>query len=383
MTGLPTGQPTGSFVHTVREDPEKRGLLFAATETSVQVSFDDGDHWQSLRLNLPTTSFYDLVIHDRDLIAATYGRGVWVLDDLSPLEQLTDMRADHGTHLYRPRAGIRTQSNSNQDTPFPPEVPHGKNPPQGVVIDYYLSQPAQQVQLQILDAKGNVVRSYSSAPMAPPEQPLPPAASFWARPSRPLPTEAGEHRVNWDLRYPTPPALFFDQTIAAAPEDTPFVPEGPMALPGDYRVTLTVDGVSFTQPVVLKQDPRLDKSPAAMDAMRRQLALSQQIISLMSASTAAYQEGNALDATLSAPREGAPGDSSIGLSGGSYADAIPAVKGTTSFSRINGQASALLQMVESTSDQAPVASLYRTYADLRRDFDATLAAFRSLMNGDR
>ena len=207
--------------------------------------------------------------------------------------------------------------------------------------------------------------------------------------------------MNWDLRYPTPPALFFDQTIAAAPEDTPFVPEGPMALPGDYRVTLTVDGVSFTQPVVLKQDPRLDKSPAAMDAMRRQLALSQQIISLMSASTAAYQEGHALEVTLSTSREGAPGDSaprlrqriadltgtiedaSIGLSGGSYADAIPAVKGTTSFSRINGQASALLQMVESTSDQAPVASLYRTYADLRRDFDATLAAFRSLMNGDR
>jgi len=396
VTGLPTGQPTGSFVRTVREDPEKRGLLFAATETSVHVSFDDGDHWQSLRLNLPTTSFHDLVIHDRDLIAATYGRGVWVLDDLSPLEQLTDMRADQGTHLYRPRAGIRTQSSVNQDTPFPPEVPHGKNPPQGVVIDYYLNQPAQQVQLQILDAKRNVVRSYSSAPVAPLEQPLPPAPSFWARPSRPLPTGPGEHRVNWDLRYPTPPALFFDQASAAVPEDTPFVPEGPMALPGDYRVTLTVDGVSYTQPVPLKQDPRLDTSPAAMDAMRRQLALSQEIISLMSASKAAYEQGHALDATLSAPREGAPGDSaprlrkriaeltgtiedaSIGLSGGSYADAIPAVEGTTSFSRINGQASALLQMVESTSDQAPVASLYLTYADLRRDFDATLAALRSL-----
>ncbi|MGH8319803.1 MAG: WD40/YVTN/BNR-like repeat-containing protein [Steroidobacteraceae bacterium] len=394
VMGLPSDQPTGSFVRVVREDHHKQGLLFAATETSVYVSFDDGNHWQSLRLNLPTTSFYDLEIHDRDLLAATYGRGIWILDDITPLEQLTAGLADQQMHLFRPQAAIRVQSNINQDTPFPPEVPHGKNPPQGVVIDYYLKQPARNVQLQIFDAKGNLVRSYSNAAITPLDQPLPPTPAFWARPLRPLPTTAGEHRVSWNMRYPTPPALFFDQSMGAVPEDTPFVPEGPMALPGDYTVKLTVDGVSYAQPVLLKQDPRLSDSPAAMEGMRRQLTLAQHVIAVMSASKNAYELGSGLDAKLTSLRAGVPNglaktlqkgiakltgtikDASTGLSGGNYA--VPAVKGATSFSRINGQASALLEMAESTSDQGPVPSLYRTYSELCRDFNATSAAWQSM-----
>jgi photosystem II stability/assembly factor-like uncharacterized protein len=394
VSGLPTDQPTGSFVRVVREDPHTRGLLFAATETSVYLSFDDGDYWQSLRQNLPTTAFYDLEIHDGDLIAATYGRGIWILDDISPLEQLTAAPADQQADLFRPRAAIRVQENINQDTPFPPEVPHGRNPPQGVVIDYYLKQPAHNVQLQIFDAGGSLVRSYSNASIMLLEQPLPPTPAFWARPFRPLPTTEGEHRVTWNMRYPTPPALFFDQSMGALPEDTPFIPEGPMALPGSYTVKLIVDGVSYTQPVLLKEDPRLGDSPATMDGMRRQLALSQQIIAVISASKDAYEEGSGMEAKLASPRAGVPSgsaktlrkrvaeltgstkDASIGLSGGSYA--VPPVKGTTSFSRINGQASTLLEMVESTSDDAPVPALYRTYSDLCRDFKATLAAWQSL-----
>jgi hypothetical protein len=262
------------------------------------------------------------------------------------------------------------------------------------VIDYYLKESAQHVQLQIFDAEGNLVRAYSNAPVKPLDQPLPPAPAFWARPSRPLPETAGEHRVTWDMRYPAPPALFFDQSSAAVPEDTSFIPEGPMALPGDYEVKLTVDGVSYSQPVQLKQDPRVDQSAAAMDGMRRQLALSQRIIALISASNSAYQLANGLDAKLSslhagvsrglvktlrtriAELTGTIEDASIGLSGGSYA--VPPVKGTTSFSRINGQASALLEMVESTSDQAPVPSLYRTYSDLCSDLNATSGAWQSL-----
>lgn len=393
-TGLPTDEPTGSFVDVVREDPHKQGLLFAGTETSVYLSVDDGDHWQSLRLNLPTTSFYDLEIHDGDLIAATYGRGIWILDDISPLEQSTANLADRQVELFRPRPAVRIQENINQDTPFPPEVPHGRNPPQGVVIDYYLKQTAQSVQLQILDAKGGLVRSYSSAPTAPPDQPLPPVPAFWARPLRPLAVTAGEHRVSWNLRFPTPPALFFDQSMGAVPEDTPFIPEGPMALPGNYTVKLIVDGVSHTQPALLKQDPRLDDSPAAMAGMRRQLALAQEIVAVMAASKSAYEQGVWLDEKLTTARAGASGgagnalrkritgltgaskDASIGLSGGSYA--VPPVKGPTSFSRINGQAAALLEMVESTSDQAPVPSLYRTYSELCSDFNETLAAWQSL-----
>ena len=394
VTGLPTAEPTGSFVRVVREDPQQEGLLFAATESSVYVSFDDGDHWQSLRLNLPTTSFYDLQIHDGDLVAATYGRGIWILDDIAPLEQLTTSLADQQAHLFRPQAAVRVLSDIDQDTPFPPEVPHGRNPPQGVVIDYYLKQPAQKVQLQIFDGGGKLVRSYSNSPIAPLDQPLPPTPAFWARPPRPLPTTVGEHRVSWNLRYPTPSALFFDQSMAAVPEDTSFIPEGPLALPGSYMVKLTVDGVSYIQPVLLKPDPRLDNSPAAMDGMRRQLSLAQQIMTLMAVSRSGYQEGSGLEAKLAALHAGSSGtevkklrqriaeltgaakDASIGLSGGSYA--VPPVKGPTSFSRINGQASALLEMVEASSDEAPVPALYRTYSDLGRDLAATSAAWQSL-----
>jgi photosystem II stability/assembly factor-like uncharacterized protein len=394
VTGLPTDEPTGSFVRVVREDQNKRGLLFAATESSVYMSLNDGDDWQSLRLNLPTTAFYDLEMHGRDLIAATYGRGIWILNDVSPLEQLTAGLADRQAYLFQPQAAIRVQENINQDTPFPPEVPHGKNPPHGAVIDYYLKQPAQNVLLQIVDAEGNVVRSYSSAPIAPLDQPLPPAPAFWARPFRSLPATAGEHRVTWNMRYPTPPALFFDQSMGAVPDNTPYIPEGPMALPGNYTVKLIVDGTSYTQPVVLEQDPRLHDSPATLDGMRRQLALSQQIIAVVSASDAAYEQGHALDTQLTSLHSAASSepaktlhkrvaelignlkDAPLGLSGGSYA--VPPVKGETSFSRINGQASALLEMVEATSDQAPVPALYRTYSDLCRDFNATSAAWQSL-----
>ncbi len=393
-SGLPTDQPTGSFVRIVREDQHKQGLLFAGTETSVYVSFDDGDHWQSLRLNLPTTSFYDLKIHDGDLIAATYGRGIWILDDISPLEQLTATLASRPVQLFRPRTAIRVQANIDQDTPFPPEVPHGENPPQGVVVDYYLKEPARNVELQIFDSKGNLVRVYSSAPIAPLDQPLPPTPAFWVRLFQPLPTTAGEHRVTWDMRYPTPAAVFFDQSMGAVPAETPWIPEGPMALPGDYMVKLTVDGVSYIQPARLKQDPRLDDSAAAVDAMRRQLALAQQIMAVMSASKSAFERGQALNAkptarsarvasksgkTLQrqiAKLTGTVTDASIGLSGGSYA--VAPVKGVTSFSRINGQASALLEMVEASSDGAPVASFYRASSDLRHDLNATLAAWQSL-----
>ena len=196
------------------------------------------------------------------------------------------------------------------------------------------------------------------------------------------------------MRYPAPPALFFDQSMGAVPEGTPFIPEGPMVLPGNYTVKLTVDGVASVQPVLLKEDPRLDDSPAATDGMRRQLALSQQITTVMSASKSAYEQAIGLDEQLTSlgtdmssrdlkalQKEGAKltgsvKDASLGLSGGSYAP--PPVKGLTSFSRINGQASALLEMVESTSDEAPVPSLYRTYSELCGDFNATLAAWQSL-----
>ena len=390
IAGLPTDQPTGSFVHVVREDPLKQGLLFAGTETSVFVSFDDGDHWQSLRLNLPTTSYRDLTIHDNDLIAGTYGRAIWVLDDITPLEQMSATIADESAHLFRPETALRVQSNVNQDTPFPPEVPHGPNPPEGAVIDYSLAQPAKTLQLQILDSNGNLVRSYSNAPVASLDQPLPPVQSLWLRPRLPLPASEGAHRVTWDLRYPTPPAIRFNygDTMGAVPEDTPFKPQGPLALPGNYTVKLVVDGASYVEPLVVKADPRIGDSPDVMDGMQKQLALAQNIVRVLAASKAAYEQGKALEAQLAsnepakafresvAKLAGTFDEADIGLSGSNYA--VPPVKGAISFSRTNGQASALLHLVTYLSDRAPVPSQYATYRQLCEDFNATAASWQAL-----
>lgn len=396
IAGLPTDQPTGSFVHVVREDPHKQGLLFAGTETSVYVSFDDGGYWQSLRLNLPTTSYRDLKIHDNDLIAGTYGRAIWILDDITPLEQMRADMADQPAHLFRPETAIRVHFDVNQDTPFPPEVPHAPNPPQGAVIDYYLAQPVKTLQLQIFDASGNLVRSYSNAPIPPIDQPLPPVQSLWLRPRLPLPAEAGAHRVTWNLRYPAPPAIRFNygDTMGAVPGDTPFTPQGPLAVPGNYTVKLTVDGTTYTQPLAVKEDPRISGSAEVMDGMQRQLALAQNIVSILGASKAAYDQGKALEAKLAALDAGAAAatakalqtsvakligtfdEASIGLSGSNYA--VPKVKGVPSFSRTNGQASALLNLVNYLSDQAPVPSQYATYQQLCRDFDATVSAWQAL-----
>lgn len=396
IAGLPTDEPTGSFVQVVREGPLKQGLLFAGTETSVYVSFDDGDHWQSLRLNLPTTSYRDLKIHNNDLIAGSYGRAIWILDDITPLEQMRAEIANEAAHLFGPETAIRVHRDVNQDTPFPPEVPYALNPPQGAVIDYYLAQPAKTLELQILDSDGSLVRSYSNAPIPPLDQPLPPVQSLWLRPRLPLPASAGAHRVTWDLRYPTPPAIRFNygDTMGAVPGDTPFTPEGPLALPGSYTVKLIVDGASNAQPLVVKEDPRIGDSSEVMDGMQKQLALAQNIVAVLTASKAAYEQGKALEAKLASFNAGASSESAkalqasvakltgtfdeaaIGLSGSNYA--VPPVKGEISFSRTNGQAAALLRLVNYLSDRAPVPSQYATYQQLCKDFNTTAAALQAL-----
>lgn len=396
VTGLPTDQPTGSYVRVVREDPDRQGLLFAGTETSVYVSFDDGGHWQSLRLNLPTASYRDLKIHDHDLIAGTYGRAIWVLDDIAPLEQMSAGLAQQAVHLFHPATAVRVQANVNQDTPFPAEVPHARNPPQGAVIDYYLAQPAKTVQLQILDAGGKVVRTYSNAPVAPLDQPLPPLQSAWLQPRLPLPASAGAHRVTWDLRWPIPPAIrvSYGDMMQAVPGGTPFAPQGPLALPGNYTVKLTVDGATTTQPLVVREDPRLGDAPDVRVGMQKQLALAQDIVAVMAASKHAYEQGTALESSLAARVAGTPAkdakalqasvtrltgaaaDAGISLSGSNYA--VPPVTGPLSFSRTNGQASALLELVTYLSDRAPVAAQYATYQQVCRDFNTTVSAWQGL-----
>jgi photosystem II stability/assembly factor-like uncharacterized protein len=396
VAGLPTDQPTGSYVRVIREDPNKQGLLFAGTETSVYVSFDDGGHWQPLRLNLPTASYRDLKIHGHDLIAGTYGRAIWVLDDITPLEQMTAGLAQQPVHLFHPDAAVRVQANVNQDTPFPAEVPHARNPPEGAVIDYYLAQPAKTVQLQILDAGGKVVRTYSNAPIAPLDQPLPPVQSAWLQPRLPLPATSGAHRVTWDLRWPIPPAIrvSYGDMMQAVPGGTPFAPQGPLAVPGNYTVKLTVDGATATQPLVVREDPRLGDAPDVRVGMQKQLALARDIVAVMAASKQAYEQGTALESGVAAlatgtsakdakalqasvtKLTGAAADAGISLSGSNYA--VPPVTGPLSFSRTNGQASALLKLVTYLSDRAPVAAQYATYQQVCRDFNTTASAWQDL-----
>ncbi len=228
------------------------------------VSFDDGDHWQSLQLNLPNTSYRDAVITGNDLVVGTYGRGIWILDDISPLRQMTPAIAAEDVHLFKPGNAVRVHRNVGQDTPFPPEVPHALNPPDGAIIYYYLkSKPAGDVTLEVLDASGAVVRHLSSVPVPPvPETAHPPEPSFWLATPQPLPTDAGINRMNWDVRYDSPPAFSHTFEINANPGLTPASPEGPMAPPGTYTVRLTVDGKSYSTTVTVTNDPRSPGSAA-------------------------------------------------------------------------------------------------------------------------
>src|SRR5579884_651072 len=268
------GLPDGAAVNVVREDPVRRGLLYAGTETSVYVSFDDGDHWQSLQLNLPHTSMRDLTIHENDLVAGTHGRSFWILDDLTPLRQIGAAAAARGPYLFAPEAAWRVRRDTNTDTPLPPEVPAGQNPPDGAVIDYYLPAPASgTVTLAIYSDTGRLIRQYSSAERAPASIAQLNATLnvpvYWVRPFQPLETGAGMHRFVWDLHYPPPASLRRDYPIAAVPHDTPLYPRGPIVLPGRYVVKLTVGGETATRPLTVRMDPRVNASPAALRSQFR------------------------------------------------------------------------------------------------------------------
>jgi photosystem II stability/assembly factor-like uncharacterized protein len=280
---ITTGLPDNSPVDTVRADPERKGLLFAGTETSVWVSFDDGDHWQSLQLNLPHTSMRDLWIHDSDLIVATHGRSFWILDDITPLRQIFETMEKSQAFLFKPEVAYRVKRDTYTDTPLPPDEPMGENPPDGAVIDYFLSSPASgPVVLEILDADGKLVRRYSS--MDKPETTEAEMAKtvsvplYWVRMPKILSGQAGMHRWVWDLRFPLPKSERHNYPISAVPHDTPSEPQGPTVLPGQYQVRLTVNGHGSSAPLTVKMDPRVK---VTRDGLLRQLRLEQQLVVIM------------------------------------------------------------------------------------------------------
>jgi len=252
-TEITKGLPAGVYVQTVKEDPNRRGLLFTGTERTVFVSFDDGDHWQSLQLNLPPASMRDADVHGDDLIVATHGRGFWVLDNISALRQINADVASGSAHLFQPADAILMTPGNDNGTPMPRDEPLAENAPVGATIDYYLKSNATgPITLEILDPAGEIVRKYSSEDKGPPVNPdtlnIP---AYWVRPFEPLSTAAGMHRWIWDLR-PTPPPR------PAGGGGGGFGGRGavPMVLPGIYMVKLSVGGKNYTQPLVVKMDLR-------------------------------------------------------------------------------------------------------------------------------
>ncbi len=263
-----SGLPDNSPVNTVREDPVRKGLLFAGTENTVWVSFDDGDHWQSLQLNLPHTSMRDLLVHENDLIVATHGRGFWVLGDIAALRQMRPEIAEFGVHLFTPAPAYRARRSTYTDTPIPPDEPTGENPPDGAVIDYYLGIPASsRVTLEILDNKGQLVRRYSSTDkpeLSEGEQEKGLIPLYWLQPRKSLSAEAGMHQWVWDLRYPLPLSTEHEYPIAAVPHATPRYPLGPTVVPGNYTIKLEANGRATTEPITVKMDPRVKISAASL-----------------------------------------------------------------------------------------------------------------------
>ena len=254
------GIPSGQTVNVVREDTQRKGLLFTGTERAVYVSFDDGENWQPLRLNMPATSVRDLIIKDDDIAVATHGRGFWILDNITPLRQLEPNKVE--TILFKPQTALRVRLSLNTDTPIPPDEPAGENPPDGAMIDYRLDQNAAgAITLEIKDGKGNVVRHYSSADPAPPvDDSNLKVPAYWVRPPQTLSNERGMHRFLWDLHFAPVPGVEPEYPMTAVPRNTAPEATSPWVMPGDYSVVLTVNGKNFTQPLSVKMDLRVKAS---------------------------------------------------------------------------------------------------------------------------
>ena len=257
---IAAGIPEPAFLNAIREDPERRGLLYAATELGVYVSFDDGDRWQPLQLNLPACSVRDIDIHGDDLVIATHGRSFWIMDGIAPLRQANAEVAAAAAWLYKPAPAVRTASEDFLGTPLPPEIPQAPNPPDGAIIDYYLAGAQEPVTLEILDGKNQVVRRYASTDKPPAPERARAIADVWIAPPARLTGRAGMNRFVWDLRYAAPGMA------------------GPQVLPGTYQVRLTVAGHSYSQPVTVTLDPR---SVATREDLESQLDLGLKAVHAM------------------------------------------------------------------------------------------------------
>jgi hypothetical protein len=296
-------------MRVVREDPADPNLLYAGGVTSAYVSFDKGDHWQSLQLNLPTTVVSDMTVHGSDLVVSTYGRGFWILDDVTPLRQMrTAMAAAGSAFLFKPDTVVRARWDNTQDTPLPPEMVVGENPPEGAILDYYLRSTASgPVTLTISNGAGQVIREFSSV-ASPRDTVMPNVPEYWLATPTVLSTAPGMHRVNWDLRYPDPPTLNYgyygnlldyrEYTLNwhATPGHTyRSTIVGIMVPPGTYTAKLTVGARSTSQPITIVPDPRVHVPAAALAA---QFRLQQRMVAGLTASYEGFNYVTALHAAI-------------------------------------------------------------------------------------
>lgn len=250
-------------INVVKEDPVKKGLLFAGSERAVYVSFDDGENWQSLRLNMPATSVRDLVIKDDDLVIGTHGRSFWILDDITPLRQLDERLSASPMILYKPQTAYRVRWNMYPDTPIPQEEPAGENPPDGAVINYFLNEEAADIRLDIFESTateqpGKLIRTFTNKDTLYkiPDVNIP---HYWIRPQKILGSTGGSHRFLWDMHY-TPLNVPATYPISAAYMNTAPDATSPWVMPGRYIARLTVDGKELFQSFYIKMDPRVKTS---------------------------------------------------------------------------------------------------------------------------
>ena len=344
-------------------------------------------------MNLPTVSVRDLAVHGDDLVAGTYGRAFWILDDLSPLRQMTARVAGaQQPFLFHPAKALRVQLDLNQDTPLPPEMPAGDNPPSGAVIDYYLPHGANEVTLAIYDSHGQVVRELSSK-TEPPSSELPPnVPSYWLFTPGPLPTHAGMNRIVWDLRYTAPPTVRHEYPISALYEDTPGEPQGPLVVPGNYEVRLTVDGHVLKEPLQVAMDPRVRTSPVEL---ARQLEFDKKIDALLAATHDLYGQAADLRKNVAAREKeiGGSGETKDTLQSikdfdqkalaiqGEERRVFTPGKPKPTFILLNQELGGLSTALES-ADAGPTAAMETAYTDYCHDLSRLVTGWNALMNSD-
>ena len=392
-----SGIPDGSFVRAVREDPKKKGLLYAGTERGIFVSFDDGAHWRSLQNNLPITPVHDLVIKNDDLVVATHGRSFWILDDVSPLRQFADSVAQEAVHLYQPATAYRVHTGE-----APARLSFaGKNPPNGAVIYFYLKEAPKpkdrpetkeqaktdEVKIEILDAAGNVIRKYSSGKSEPLDEPLDPDDK---KPEKQIKPEEGLNHFVWDLHYDEAnrvPGYFLWEYNDGA--------RGPLALPGNYQVRLTANGKTATAPFEVKIDPRVTTPQGDLEKqfklqmdvreqlnrvydavnqiqdVREQLEGLKKRVLRSDATKTLFEGAAALDAKLIAVR-----DPLINFTISASEDSLAYAPG------IDAKLAFLSMAVGGFADSAPTESEYQEFDKLKKQTDELLAHWEQVRTAD-